>query len=401
MSAHDPAAFTLAGTAPSRLTSRLLRAVLGRVHCGSIRMHLPNGERVEVCGEFEGPSATLAIREWRALRRIAVSGDLGFAAGFIDGEWTSADLPQTLEFFARNARALAAAPRSWTARCASRLWHWSRRNTRQGSRKNIEFHYDLGNAFYELWLDEGMQYSAAIYAPGDTLESAQTRKLDRILDLLQMEGHEHVLEIGCGWGAVAERVAECGAHLTGLTLSREQADYARARLASHGDRANIRLEDYRDVRGTFDRIVSIEMIEAVGERYWPSYFDVLRDRLARNGLAVIQAITIDETRFERYRRNPDFIQRYIFPGGMLPTKTGLREHAEAAGLELIHSECFGTGYAETLAEWRRRFLAARDDVAKLGFDRRFLRMWDYYLAYCEGGFRAGTIDVGLYVLRAP
>jgi cyclopropane-fatty-acyl-phospholipid synthase len=379
--------------------ARLLKAVLGRVHCGTIRVHLPNGERIEVRGEADGPSASVVLRDWRTLRRIAMSGDLGFATGFIEGEWTSPDLPDTIEFFARNANALDAAERSWTARIASQFWHRARRNTRTGSRKNIQFHYDLGNSFYRLWLDEGMQYSSAIYAPGDTLETAQVRKLDRILDLLDIQGGERVLEIGCGWGAVAERVVERGCSLTGLTLSHEQADYARTRLNSFGQTADIRLEDYRDVGGSFDRIVSIEMIEAVGEKYWPSYFDVLRERLAENGSAVIQAITIDEDRFERYRRNPDFIQRYIFPGGMLPTKSSMRVHAEAAGLELTHSEGFGDGYAKTLADWRQRFHAAREDIETLAFDRKFLRMWDYYLSYCEGGFRAGTIDVGLYVFK--
>ncbi|BCJ90458.1 cyclopropane-fatty-acyl-phospholipid synthase [Terrihabitans soli] len=400
MSAHNQTAFTLPGTVPSRLTARLLKAVLGRVHCGTIHVHLPSGEPLEVRGDHDGPSASIILRDWRALRRIAMSGDLGFAAGFIEGEWTSPDLPATIEFFARNANALDAAGRSWAARVASQVWHRARSNTRTGSRKNIQFHYDLGNSFYRLWLDGGMQYSSAIYAPGDTLETAQARKLDRILELLDLDGYERVLEIGCGWGAVAERVLDEGCSLTGLTLSNEQADYARTRLNSFGQRADIRLEDYRDVTGRFDRIVSIEMIEAVGEKYWPSYFDVLRERLADGGSAVIQAITINEDRFESYRRNPDFIQRYIFPGGMLPTKTSMRAHAKAAGLDLVHSEAFGLGYANTLADWRQRFHTAREDVEKLGFDRRFLRMWDYYLAYCEGGFRAGTIDVGLYVFKS-
>lgn len=399
MSVHDSSALALPGTAPSRLIARLMKAVLGRVHRGTIHVHLPNGERIETRGAEAGPSASIVIRDWRALRRMAMSGDLGFAEAFIDGEWTSPDLPETIEFFARNANALVAVPRSWTARLASRMWHRARSNTRAGSRKNIQFHYDLGNAFYRLWLDEGMQYSAAIYAPGDTLETAQARKLDRILGLLNLEGDERILEIGCGWGAVAERAAMRGCSLTGLTLSKEQADYARTRLSPHGESTDIRLQDYRDVGGTFDRIVSIEMIEAVGEKYWPSYFDVLRDRLAKDGAAVIQAITIDGGKFEQYRRNPDFIQRYIFPGGMLPTKESMRTHAEAAGLELMHSECFGEDYARTLADWRQRFHAASDDIKALGFDSRFMRMWDYYLAYCEGGFRAGTIDVGLYVFR--
>jgi cyclopropane-fatty-acyl-phospholipid synthase len=399
MSVHDYTAFAAPDELSSRLTARLLKAVLGGVHCGAICIHLPSGETIEARGTARGPSAVIAVHDWHALRRMVMAGDLGFAEAYMEGEWTSPNLPEAIEFFARNYQATSAARRSFGARLASRLWHLARANSRRGSRKNISFHYDLGNDFYRRWLDGGMQYSSAIYAPGDSLEQAQARKLDRITELLDVSGGERILEIGCGWAALAERVLQAGCSLTGLTLSQEQAAFARARLAAYGSRADVRLQDYRDVSGRFDRIVSIEMIEAVGERYWPSYFNLLRDRLAEGGLAVVQAITIRDDRFERYRRNPDFIQRYIFPGGMLPTDAIIRGRAEAAGLDVLHSETFGISYAKTLAEWRRRFHEARGDIETLGFDRRFMRMWDYYLSYCEGGFRSGTIDVGIYVFR--
>lgn len=399
MSIHDPMAFAASGTFPSRLTARLLQAVLSRVSSGTIRIHLPSGETVGARGKEAGPTAIMAIHDWAALRRIAASGDLGFASAYMEGEWSSPNLPDVVEFFARNAGSRAAARRSFGARLVSRLWHLARVNSRKGSRRNISFHYDLGNEFYRPWLDVGMQYSSAIYEPGDTLEGAQARKLDRIIDMLDISGGESVLEIGCGWGALAERVLERNGRVTGLTLSHEQAAFARRRLAPHGARADIRLEDYRDIEGVFDRIVSVEMIEAVGEKYWQSYFDVLNARLGDGGHAVIQAITISDDRFDRYRRNPDFIQRHIFPGGMLPTVSIMHGHARAAGFELVQAETFGASYAQTLADWRTRFMAARHDIEALGFDRRFIRMWDYYLAYCEGGFRAGTIDVGLYVFR--
>ncbi len=281
------------------------------------------------------------------------------------------------------------------------MTHRGNRNTHDGSRRNIAFHYDLGNAFYERWLDRGMQYSSAIRVGDDDLEAAQAHKLDRIGTLLDVAGGESVLEIGCGWGAVSERLAAMHCAVTAVTLSAEQLAYARDRLESAGLEADLRLEDYRDVTGRFDRIVSIEMIEAVGEEYWPAYFETLRERLVPGGHAVIQAILISEDRFEDYRRNPDFIQTHIFPGGMLLTRTAMREQAEAAGLSLRHEELHGKSYAWTLAEWRSRFHAAWGEIEPMGFDARFRRMWDYYLAYCEGGFRAGMIDVGLYVLERP
>jgi cyclopropane-fatty-acyl-phospholipid synthase len=288
------------------------------------------------------------------------------------------------------------------ARWLLRLVHAARANTRRGSARNIFAHYDLGNAFFALWLDASMSYSSAIYADeAETLEAAQARKLDRIVELLDLSGAERALEIGCGWGGLAARLAETGvASLDALTISPAQAAYARDLLAQRGlaDRVAVALKDYRDIEGAYDRIVSIEMCEAVGEKFLPLYFATLARALKAGGRAVIQAITISDARLPSYRASPDFIQRFVFPGGFLPSPTLLREQIARAGLKLAHAETFGHSYALTLAEWRRRFHLNWPRLAALGYDARFRRLWDYYLCYCEAGFREDTIDVGLYVL---
>lgn len=385
------------------LAGPLVRLLTRGLKHGRLVVVTPAGSRVERKGSPDGPEATIAIANIRALRRVLTGGATGFAEGYMAGDWSSPNLPALIELLALNEDALGSRTQGFFAsRLLRRAEHRGRRNTREGSRRNISFHYDLGNDFYERWLDRGMQYSSAIRAEGDTLETAQQRKLDRIVDLLGLSGGERVLEIGCGWGAVAERLAaEKSCSVTGVTLSTEQLSYARARLAGAGLPADLRLQDYRDVDGVFDRIVSVEMIEAVGEEYWPSYFATLWQRLAPGGKAVIQSILIDENRFDAYRRNPDFIQTYIFPGGMLPTRAMLKEQARSAGLVLAHEELHGDSYAWTLAEWRTRFHAAWPQIEKMKFDTRFRRLWDYYLAYCEGGFRAGGIDVGIYILEKP
>jgi cyclopropane-fatty-acyl-phospholipid synthase len=275
-------------------------------------------------------------------------------------------------------------------------------NTKIGSRRNIAFHYDLGNDFYGQWLDRSMTYSSAFYeTPGAALELAQQVKQDRIIEALELHGGEQVLEIGCGWGALAAQLARHGAKVIGLTLSARQLAYARDRIGAEGlaDRVELRLQDYRDSDGCFDRIVSIEMLEAVGEQYWPAYFTTLRHRLRAGGKAVLQAITISEERFDSYRKGADFIQRYIFPGGTLPTRTILAEQAAQAGLLLDSVTCFGDSYALTLAEWRRRFLNSWPAIETLGFRPSFRRLWEYYLSYCEAGFRMKVLDVGLYSLK--
>ncbi len=390
----------------SWLARRLARALLSRIAIGRLTIVTPSGTRLSHRMTNPGPDAVLVLHRWRTLRRLLIQGDVSCAEAYMDGDWSSPDLPALVELAGRNATTLyQAIDGHWWSRLMNRSRHRLRANTKRGSRRNIVHHYDLGNDFYTAWLDRGMSYSSALYATGhETLEDAQTAKQDRAIALMALQGGEHVLEIGCGWGGLAERMIQVGkCQVTGLTLSPAQLDHATNRLARAGlaDRANLVLRDYRDEPGRFDRIVSIEMLEAVGETYWPAYFTALHDRLQPGGMAVIQAITIAEDRFDDYRRCTDFIQRYIFPGGMLPTRTELRRQTERAGLVLQSAETFADSYVRTLAEWRTRFLAAWPEIERQGFDTRFRRMWDYYLAYCEGGFRAGTIDVGLYVLARP
>jgi cyclopropane-fatty-acyl-phospholipid synthase len=386
--------------------ARLLSQVfLSRIHTGRLTIVTPSGMRLSH-GNSNGPDGVVNLHRWRALRRMITQGDIALAEAYIDGDWDSPDLPALIELVARNLPALSETfDANWLQRLRNRVMHRLNANTRRGSERNIRHHYDLGNAFYRTWLDSGMSYSSALYTnPSQILEEAQAAKQQRAIDLMQTQFGQRVLEIGCGWGGLAEHLVRmAGCHVTGVTLSPAQLDYASQRLSTPElkQSTDLRLQDYRDVTGRFDRIVSIEMMEAVGEAYWPSYFATLRTRLQPNGLAVIQAITIAEDKFDGYRRCTDFIQQYIFPGGMLPTISEIRRQTEKAGMKLLSMETFGDSYARTVAEWRTRFHAAWPEIERMGFDTRFRRMWDYYLAYCEGGFRAGTIDVGFYVLAKP
>jgi cyclopropane-fatty-acyl-phospholipid synthase len=381
---------------------RLLNRTLPAVKTGRLQIVLPNGEVIQRCGSAHGPNATLCVHRWRALWRFLSEGEDGFANGYIDGDWSTPDLAHLLEFGLCNETAIVPQSKKWLLSLAyNRISHMLRANTRRGSRRNIAAHYDLGNDFFSAWLDAGMNYSSALYRGTETLEQAQEHKVDRIAQLLELHGGERVLEIGCGWGALAERLLRrFEATVLAVTLSAEQHSHARARLARDVDqgRANVRLLDYRDVQGRFDRIVSIEMIEAVGEHYWPAYFAKLRASLKSGGVAVLQAITIAEHRFPVYRKHPDFIQRNVFPGGMLPTCSIIEREASRAGLTLVHHESFGDSYAKTLAEWRARFLRSWPKIQKLGFDDRFRRLWEYYLVYCEVGFRVRAVDVGFFKL---
>jgi cyclopropane-fatty-acyl-phospholipid synthase len=389
----------------SSVAEAFLRWLVGELECGELVIETPPRNRIVFAGRRPGPRAKVTIHSWRCLWRLVSSRDIGFAEAYSAGEWSSSNLVALLKLASRNSA--LAEPLKFLR--ASRFWlrilHAMNRNTRRGSRRNIAAHYDLGNEFYQHWLDPSMTYSAGLFSSmNQTLEQAQDAKLDLVLGLLDLTGGEKVLEIGCGWGSLAERMMErheCT--VTGVTLSAEQLAFTQRRLSGRAfyERSDIRLQDYRDVRGTFDRIVSIEMLEAVGEAYWPTYFQNLRNRLRPGGIGVLQVITIDEDRFGDYRRRPDFIQKYIFPGGMLPTTKAIERETSKVGLKLVTKEFFGDSYARTLEEWRRRFLKSWPAIEALGFDERFKRTWEYYLAYCQAGFETGAISVGLYKVARP
>jgi cyclopropane-fatty-acyl-phospholipid synthase len=370
-----------------------------RLGVGSLTVKTPSGMRIAHVGEKPGPDAELVLHRWRGLRRLLFNGDVGFADSYIDGDWSTPDLTAVIELAALNTEQIEVhAEGTWLARRWRKLEHVLNANTKRGARRNIQAHYDLGNDFYAAWLDRGMSYSSALFRrPDVSLEDAQTEKQNRIMSLLNIAPGMRVLEIGCGWGGLAERLArETGAAVTGITLSPSQLAAAQARVAGTG--ADMRLQDYRDVQGIYDRIVCIEMLEAVGAAYWPIYFDRLRDCLKPGGIAVLQVISIAEDRFETYCRRPDFIQRHIFPGGMLPTVDIMRQEIARVGLRLHSLERFGESYALTLNSWKQRFRSAWGTLRDRQFDERFRRRWEYYLSYCEAGFRAGAIDVGLYTL---
>jgi cyclopropane-fatty-acyl-phospholipid synthase len=379
------------------VAAAFVKRMLRSVETGAIKVTLPDGQ---VVSSGNRPTSELHVElnidRWRAIWRLLIGGDVAFAKSYIDGDWQSRDLLSLMMFAVLNERAFPATG-SFIPRSINRLQHWMHRNTRRGSRRNVAAHYDLGNAFYQSWLDRGMSYSSALFTRADlTLEEAQEIKLDRIVELLDVSPRDRVLEIGCGWGSLAERLARVS-HVTGVTLSTEQLAFTKQRLQKAGllSAANLQLQDYRDVHGCFDRVASIEMIEAVGAQYWPTYFDKLRNLLKPGGIAVLQAITIDQNRFANYRKQPDFIQRYIFPGGMVPTVEILQREAARAGFKIADCQTFGQSYARTLQVWRERFATSWLSIAAHGYDNQFQRMWLYYLCYCEAGFRAGWTDVVL------
>ncbi len=389
---HKPARWPLA--------ARLVLGQLERLNIGALQVDLPDGSS-RLFGH--GPAgALMQVNEWSVFARVARDGDIGFAEAFLDGQLQTPDLAGLLTLLARNREALdTPLYGSWYGRLAHRLVHLLRSNTRAGSRRNIAAHYDLGNDFYSLWLDPGMTYSSALFAhPAMSLEDAQDAKYARILDELALAPQSHVLEIGCGWGGFASLCTSHGHQLTGVSLSQRQLDYAgkRLQLALLTDQARLEYRDYRDIRGRFDAVASIEMVEAVGERWWPAYFSKIAEVLPMGGRAVVQSILIDEALFERYRRGSDFIQQYVFPGGMLPSGQRFSELAGAAGLSVARDFRFGPDYARTLALWHERFLASGDAVRALGFDERFMRLWRFYLAYCEAGFNSGSTDVAQFTL---
>ena len=376
----------------------LLLALFSRLQHGHLDVTLPDGTRHRFDGAGTGPRAEMTIKHMGAISRIMADGKMGFCEAVMEGEIDSPCMSALIELAVMHDTMLS---KQMTAniwrRVGLRLFHGMRRNSKSGAAKNIAYHYDLGNEFYAAWLDRTMTYSSAVFNnDSDDLATAQTNKYARLADLADIQPGDHVLEIGCGWGGFAKyAIEERGARVTGITISREQHDFARQRLADAGlaGRGDVRLIDYRDLDGKFDKIVSIEMFEAVGEAYWQTYFNAVSSLLKSGGRAALQAITIEDHAFEEYRREPDFIQRYIFPGGMLPSMPKLEQPVAEAGLKLVDERGFGLDYARTLAEWRERFQQAWPQLAKDRFDTRFKRMWELYLSYCEGGFRAGMIDV--------
>jgi cyclopropane-fatty-acyl-phospholipid synthase len=362
---------------------------------GSLELLLPNGRARLLGGRADGPVAVVDLRSWRALLRLALGGSSGWYEAWAAGEWASPDPVQLFALFSRNRAGLAGPARAtgpW--RLTKRLWHWLRRNHRGGARRNIEFHYDLGNDFYRCWLDAGMTYSSALFAePELTLEAAQQAKLQAMLDRTATAPGETILEIGCGWGSFAELALRQGRRVHGITLSTEQQGWAEARTAGL-EGARFTLTDYRDVTGSHDAVVSIEMAEAVGREFWPAYLGAIARALKPGGRGALQIITFDDALFEGYANNVDFIQRYIFPGGLLIRASEFRRHAASHGLAWRDPVHFGLDYAATLKRWRENFdAAAASGLLPAQFDARFVALWRYYLMYCEGGFRGGGIDV--------
>src|SRR5215475_4303290 len=388
---------------------RVARLALGfaaRLKRGTLDVTLLDGRIIRFGGVEPGPAAAMVLHNYHFASRLIRSGDLGIAEAYLRGDWDTPDLTQFLYLFCVNheliQRMLLDKP---LVRFAQMVRHWFNRNTRRQARRNIYAHYDIGNAFYSAWLDPSMTYSSALFEEHTVdLTSAQHNKYRRLAEAIDLQPDQKLLEIGCGWGGFAEYAAKTfGAKVVGLTISKEQRDFAarRIQLAGLDDKVEIRLQDYRDERERYDRIASIEMIEAVGEQFWPNYFSQLRDRLLPGGLAGIQAITIKDSSFKSYRREVDFIQRYVFPGGMLPSPQILQSLGDRFGVPVIRQRIFGQDYAKTLATWRNNFRTAWPHLIPLGFDDRFRRLWEYYLAYCEAGFLSGNIDVRQVVFAKP
>jgi len=385
-------------------TFRIACLALLNTHRGCLLFELPDGRAIRFAHAESGPDAVVTVHDYNFVKRAMAGGDVGFAESYMDGEWSTPDLTEVLRFFAANFEAAGRlAVGGAIVRWVNMIRHmFSSRNTREGAKKNIEAHYDLGNDFYSLWLDPSMTYSSAVFeSPNMSLEQGQQVKYRNICDRIDAGPSSSILEIGCGWGGFAEYAAKHrGAKVTCLTISPSQRDYAKERMQREGlnERVEIRLEDYRDHKGSYDGVASIEMFEAVGESYWPSYFAKIFETLKDGGKAALQIITIDDELFPRYRKRVDFIQRHIFPGGMLPSEKALKEQFQAAGLRHDGVTYFGQDYARTCREWSKAFNGAWDQIAKLGFDEPFRRMWNFYLSYCEAGFEGGRINVGQFQL---
>ncbi|MEW2911470.1 cyclopropane-fatty-acyl-phospholipid synthase family protein [Leisingera sp. JC11] len=380
---------------------RYFPAVFAKVKAmevGQLDIQLPDGRIFTAKGRNPGPAADLIIHHPDCFARLIREGDLGFSDAYLEGWWSTSDLQAFMDLVHMGANTVYDGfPGQGLARAYERFRFWLHRNHRKQAKKNIAHHYDLGNDFYRLWLDDTMTYSSALFRSGqDSLEAAQTAKYASLVDQMGVQPGDHVLEVGCGWGGFAEYAAkERGLKVTGLTISKEQLRFARQRIENAGlsDRVELRLQDYRDCRGQFDGIASIEMFEAVGEKYWPAYFGAIHDRLKPGGKATLQIITVADRRWEIYRKGIDFIQKHIFPGGMLPSPAVLRDQVEKAGLGVVRSIEFGGSYEQTLKRWHETFNNRWEQIAGLGFDERFHKMWNFYLTSCAAAFKTGNCDV--------
>ena len=391
--------------AAARAVFRLMKSL----RHGSLDVQLPDGSVMHFGEASDGPPrAAMRLLNWNVCTATLRSGDIGFAEAFIAGDWTSPDPTALIKLMLANGSEVESLVYgTWWGSLLYRVKHWLNRNSRAGSKKNIHAHYDLGNEFYRLWLDPTMNYSSAWFEGERSrpMAEAQWAKVRRALVECELKAGDRVLEIGCGWGALAECAArEFSATVTGVTLSTEQLAWARERLAAAGLPGDLRLQDYRDLKvgpgdGPFDAVASIEMFEAVGREYWPSFFSTLKAQLKAGGKACVQSIVIRDDMFERYVNSTDFIQQYIFPGGLLPSPSEFRKAAQAAGLRVVNELAFGLDYAETLSRWRERFLSQEGPVRQLGFDTRFMRIWEFYLAYCEAAFAMGNTDVMQFTLQ--
>jgi cyclopropane-fatty-acyl-phospholipid synthase len=389
-------------------SAEAIMGLLTRLSSGHLVITLPNKEIREFGNKADLLHAEIQVLDWSVFKQVLSHGDIGFAESYIRGEWNTPDLKAVLEVVIRNRTILEKAIYgSWLGSLAYRARHWFRDNSKSGSRKNIHAHYDLGNAFYTLWLDPTMSYSSAWFSGGDkqSLMDAQRAKITRILESINAKAGDQILEIGCGWGGFMEEALRNGSGITGLTLSTEQKAFAEFRLqrvkaeVRNTDQFEVRLQDYRDCTEQFDGIASVEMFEAVGENHWGEYFQTIANRLKAGGRACIQTIVIAEDLFDRYRHSTDFIQQYVFPGGMLPSPAKFKAAAASAGLEVETEFAFGADYAKTLCLWRDSFNEKIEAIYHLGFDEAFIRLWNFYLMYCAAGFSEKNIDVVQYTLR--
>ena len=372
--------------------------MLQNLSIGSIKVTYPNNEKKIYKGKISGPIADVTFHTHKSIKNTILGGSIGFCEAVISGEISSKSLQKIAEIGASNESGLDTNGKGYKVfKLFNKFSHLFRNNSIKGAKRNISLHYDLGNDFYSYWLDETMTYSSAIFTKNNShLKNAQLNKYDTIAKAVNIQKGEKILEIGCGWGGFLEFASkQYEAFVTSITVSKKQYEYTKNKIKQTNPKINpkVLLEDYRNIKGKFDKIVSIEMFEAVGENYWPIFFQQIKNLLKPNGAAALQVITINDEYFQNYRRYPDFIQKYIFPGGMLPSISSLEEPISNAGLKLISVKGFGKDYANTLAIWRKRFNQAWPEISKLGFDQKFKRMWNLYLCYCEGGFRAGSIDV--------